>query len=562
LSTGQAETLWDCWQRRGAEEPDREAVVHWTAGAAPFRWRWGELLTAATGYARCLHEAGIRNGDVCALLLRHHPAFYPLYMAVSSLGALPSVLAYPNPRLHPDKFRAGLEGMALRSGLDWLITHRELEPVAGPLVSSSGSTVRGLLFPFEWTHLAVQPGGGPWQPHGSPDDPCLLQHSSGTTGLQKAVVLSHRAVLEHVGSYGSTIAVRAGDKVVSWLPFYHDMGLIACFHLPLALGLPLVQLDPFEWVQAPGLLVQAISRERGSLVWMPNFAFNFMADRVREDDIAGARLDGLRLVVNCSEPVRADSLARFHRRFAPLGLRREALGACYAMAETTFAATQTRPGVEAPTVSVDRDWIARGRVVVDSGPGARVCVSSGVAIPGCELRVVDPSGDTLPEDAAGEIAVRSASLFDGYRNDAEKTRQVLRDGWYRTGDYGFRYGEDWYVIGRRKDIIIVAGRNIYPEDVEDAVFEVPQVVPGRAIAFGVEDEESGTEKIVVVAETALAGRAERKRLCLAIRQAAMAIDVTVSHVCLAPPRWLIKSSSGKLSRRANRERALRELALE
>ncbi len=267
LSGGTAATLWACWSQRADEGPDREAITHWTACESPFRWTRGELLAAATAHARGILERGVAPGDVCALILRHHRSLYPIYMAVSAIGALPSVLAYPNQRLHPEKFRAGLEGMAARSGLDWVLTHRELEPIVAPLLSRPGSTVRGLLFPLEWKDGAA--GAPPSLGAARCDEPCLLQHSSGTTGLQKAVVLSHRAVLGHVRRYGAAIGAGPGDKVVSWLPLYHDMGLIACFQLPLALGLPLVQLDPFEWVRAPSILLEAVSRERGTLVWLP-----------------------------------------------------------------------------------------------------------------------------------------------------------------------------------------------------------------------------------------------------------------------------------------------------
>jgi acyl-CoA synthetase (AMP-forming)/AMP-acid ligase II len=339
------------------------------------------------------------------------------------------------------------------------------------------------------------------------------------------------------------------------------MGLIAAFHLPLACGVPVVQLSPLEWVSAPVLLLQAISRERATTCWLPNFAYNLMADRTRDEDLDGVRLDGLRLLVNCSEPVRDESHERFARRFAPLGLRAEALGACYAMAETTFAVTQTPPGRRARTLVVDRAGLARGAVLpaADAADG-RVCVSSGPAIAGCQVRIVDDAGRDLPPGKVGEIAIRSTSLFDGYRNYPEKTAEVLRDGWYHSGDLGFLHEGECFVIGRKKDLIIVAGNNVSPEDVEDAVGRVEGVLPGRVVAFGTEDERAGTEILCVVAETATAEGPALRALRTAILRAGMAIDVTISRVYLAPPRWLIKSSSGKPARAANRTRALDGLA--
>lgn len=551
----------ECWKHFVEREGEREAIIHWVTGKEPFRWTWAALGRSACSYAARLKELGVGKGQVCALILRHNKDFYPIYMAVSLLGALPAVLAYPNSRLHPEKFRHGLEGMARRSGLDWIMTEKDLQPNISQLVSNPDSKI-GILFPLEWGEQALV---GRFEPPSSvsPEDPCLLQHSSGTTGLQKAVMLSHRSVLEHVQRYGTAIQASRQDKVVSWLPLYHDMGLIAAFYLPLILGIPLVQLSPFEWVSAPIILLEAISAEKATLCWLPNFAYNLLADRVKADEVNGIRLDSVRMFVNCSEPIRNDSHERFFFHFESLGLKRKTLGACYAMAETTFAVTQTVPGPEVKCVWVAREEIAKGNVRLVDGPVAnsRACVSSGVPISGCELKIVDEKGNNVPPDRVGEIAVRSVSLFNGYRNDPEKTSAVLSDGWYFTGDYGFVFEGECFVIGRKKDIIICAGKNIYPEDIEDAVGQARDVLPGRVIAFGIEDVCSGTEQICVVAETPLfsASEAEKKTLRRRIKEAGMAIDVTVSRAYLAPPRWLIKSSAGKPSRNTNKERALTQL---
>ena len=176
------------------------------------------------------------------------------------------------------------------------------------------------------------------------------------------------------------------------------------------------------------------------------------------------------------------------------------------------------------------------------------------------MRVVDEKGADLPDGRVGEIVIHSVSMFDGYRNNPQKTAQVLNDHWYSSGDYGFVWEGQLYVIGRKKDIIIVAGKNLYPEDIEEAVNGVPGVLPGRVVAFGAEDESAGTDQVCVVVETSADQPAQRKALKLAIIEAAMAVDVTVSRVYLVGPRWLIKSSAGKPSRSANRQRALEELS--
>jgi fatty-acyl-CoA synthase len=558
-STTDIGTIWNRWERHARNKPSSDAIIHWAASGAPVRWSYSALLDTAERFAASLLRSGISRGDVCAIIVRHSPMLYPLYLACVRLGAIPAILAYPNPRLHPEKFRQGLEGMSQRSGLDWILTEAELDSVIRPLVETSASTIRGVHFPLQWeVGEKLQPGGVlevTDSPAPAASSPLLLQHSSGTTGLQKPVLLSHGAVLEHVDRYAEAIQLTEQDKIVSWLPLYHDMGLIAAFYLPLTFGIPTVQISPFEWVLAPSLLLEVVSTERGTVSWLPNFAYDMMADKVRDEDLEGIDLDSWRMLINCSEPVRHESHQKFLRRFQRHGLRSSALSTCYAMAETTFAVTQSRPDSQLGMVNADRNMLAKGKAAASAdAAAARICVSSGRVIAGCEMQIVDESGQEVPDGTIGEIAIKSASMFDGYRNYPEKTAEVLRDGWYYSGDYGFKKDTDLYVIGRKKDIIIVAGNNIYPEDVEAAVGCVEGIIPGRVIAFGEEDDELGSERLAVMAETEFNDEDSRKRLRLEIVKAGMAIDVSISRVYLAPPRFLIKSSSGKPSRRGNRSR--------
>jgi fatty-acyl-CoA synthase len=553
-------TMWDRWCENANRSPDSVAVVHWRAGETPRRWTWGELIGTAELYSAALTNSGIEKGHVCAIVVRHNALLFPVYMACVCAGAIPAILAYPNPRLHPEKFREGLEGMGRRSGLDWILTEHALEGILQPLLGEGRSTIRGLQFPFDGSDYlkAVTSGAQRGAAHvASESDPLLLQHSSGTTGLQKPVLLSHRTVLEHVIQYSKFLALTPQDKVISWLPLYHDMGLIAALHLPLALGIPTIQIDPFEWVLAPSLLLQILSAEGATIAWVPNFAFSMMADKIKEEDLENVALNSWRMVINCSEPVRYDDQEKFFKRFADRGLRREALSSCYAMAETTFAVTQTPPGREPTTLAVDPQLLAKGvvRPAVDRS-AVRVCVSSGELIPACHIRIVDCQFNDLDDRCVGEILIKSSSMFNGYRNYPEKTAAAMRDGWYLSGDYGFKDGNDYYIIGRKKDVVIIAGNNIYPEDVEAVINGLIGVVPGRVIAFGEENSECGTERLSIVAETPLTDDAERRQLRMAIIKAGMTIDVTISNVYLVPPRFLIKSSAGKPSRSVNKERVI------
>jgi fatty-acyl-CoA synthase len=559
------ETMHKRWLKNAELYPQKDAIIFWKTGEPPFRWTFSSLMEASEKYIVYLAAMGIKKGEVCAIIIRHHKDFYPLYIAVSRLGAIPSVLAYPNPRLHPDKFREGLEGMSCRSGLDWILTELSLEDILSPLVTKKGSTIKGIFYPLDvgpefdssFTDKKVFEN-----PEESPDDPLLLQHSSGTTGLQKPVMLSHKAVLTHVSNYAESIQLNEKDKIVSWLPLYHDMGLIAAFHLPLAYGIPSVQLDTFEWVMIPSILLDAIHAEKATVCWLPNFAYNMMADKVRDEDLEGKSLKSMRLLINCSEPVRFESHSRFTKRFAFNGFNSRSLSACYAMAETTYAVTQTKPGTQPRVVFADRQELANGRLKFSNNKNSRICVSSGKIIKGCGVKIIDDNRNALTDQCVGEIVIRSESMFDGYRNYPDKTSEVLKNGWYYSGDLGFMYEDELYVIGRKKDIIIVAGNNLYPEDVEDAISKVEGVTPGRVVAFGEYDPVIGSEQVSIIAETQYTKETDIRKLKLDIIKCGMGIDTTIRNVYLVPPRWLIKSSAGKPSRKANKERILNKELVE
>lgn len=558
----EANTLWKRWTLNAKKYPDRDAIIHWVAEEEPLRWTFSTLLESAKKFSVHIKSAGIKPGDVCAIVMRHNPNFYPLYMGISRTGALPACLAYPNPRLHPDKFRQGIEGMSQRSGLDYILTERELEPLIRPLVEKPGSTIKAILFPLEWDTQSEIDSKLDEEIEAIANDvketePFLLQHSSGTTGLQKPVVLSHSAVLNHVKHYGKALGFSEQDKIVSWLPLYHDMGLIGAYHLPLAFGIPSIQIDPFQWVLAPVIQLEAISKEKATVLWLPNFAYNIYAEKVDEEELEGIDLSSVRRVINASEPIRHDSHQKFADRFAKYAFNPLALTGMYGMAETTLACCQTEEGKPISEVAADRNELSNGKFKFAEGDAVvRICVSSGKLIDECQMIIVDENRKEIEDGLVGEVAVHSISMFDGYRNYPEKTAEVFVDGWYYTGDYGFKYNDEFYIIGRKKDIIIVAGKNIYPEDIENVVNQVEGVVPGRVIAFGEDDESMGTEQVAVVAETKAETEEEKKNVRMAMLRAGMSIDINIHKVYLVPSRWLIKSSAGKPSRKANKERLI------
>jgi len=307
-------------------------------------------------------------------------------------------------------------------------------------------------------------------------------------------------------------------------------------------------------------LLRAIHDYGGTLCWLPNFAYNHCARRVRQRDAQGLSLASMRMFVNCSEPVHHDSHRLFLERFAPQGVKPEMLTVSYAMAENTFAVTQTPPGYAAQLDVVDRIELEQNRYarpVRFDDPNAQTRVSCGPTIAGTAVRVVSDEGQALPERRVGQVAIQSDCMLSGYykRPDLEP----FLDGWYLTGDMGYVAGGEVYIVGRLKDLIINAGKNIYPQDIEAIVNTVPGVHAGRAVAFGVPDETEGTELVAIVAEVNTEDAAERKHIATRIRQTvARQSMVTVSYVHLVDSRWLIKTSSGKVARRANRDKWLAE----
>ena len=556
-------TLWQRWNHFADSIPEKEAIIHWRAAGENHIWTYSQLIEMANRFSAHMKQLGVKKGDVCAIIIQHNPMFYPLYLGIIGLGALPTVMAYPNPRLHHEKFRRGLVGMSERSGLDYIFTELELERFIRPLIVSKGKINSGLFFPLEWDLKdSVEPSKlkelEEIRNSIIETDSALVQHSSGTTGLQKPIELSHMAILKHVKNYGKAIQLSENDKIASWLPLYHDMGLIAAFHLPLASGLTTIQIDPFEWVLVPSILFKVISEEKVSLTWLPNFAYNLMADKIRDEEIENVSLMNLRMIINCSEKVRASSHEKFYKRFINYDLHQNKLTSMYAMAETTLAITQSLPGRRSKELLLDKGELARGIVApTENRLKASVCVSSGKTIDGSLVKIVNDRREKVGVNRIGEIAVKSVSMFDGYRNYPEKTLEVTDSkGWFYTGDLGFLNEDELFVIGRIKDIIIVGGENIYPEDIEDAINNVENVIPGRVVAFGEENENLGTEQISVVAETKLDNEIQLLKLSKDIIEAGIRIDTNIKRVYLVPPRWLIKSSSGKPSRKTNKQRII------
>ncbi len=510
-----------------------------------------QLLARAEEWSVRYRKAGLQPGDKVVVILEHGEALYASYLGALLGGYCPAYFAHPSEKSDEARYCASVQLLLRAIGGNFVVSSHAISERL-KLRVSHGIYEDGSIFSSGAT--SPKPLTTP------PETSLFLQFSSGTTGLKKCVAISAEALLWQVDAYAERMNISAGDRIASWLPLYHDMGLIACFFLPLLRGIPLVAMSPFDWVRMPGMLLDAVTRHRSTLVWLPNFAFNFLASRAVPSDGQRWDLSSLCAVVNCSEPVLDYSHQVFISRFGDFGLRANAITTCYAMAENTFAVTSGRPGAPQVKEIVDAAELEPGKKVIpltEGAPGAKTVIGSGTPLPDVRVMIMDGNQGELPEGHVGEIAISAPSLFSGYYGNRDDTEAAFRSGMFFTGDLGYLRNDELFVIGRIKDTIIVAGRNIFPQDVEAVINEIEGVIPGRCVVFGVDDPSLGTECLVAVAETGLTDLESRRALRKRIRLAAVGLtDVVPSDVVLAEHMWLQKSTSGKLSRTLNRQRYL------
>jgi 1-acyl-sn-glycerol-3-phosphate acyltransferase len=547
----QATTLMDALDWHASAHGGRPHVILEELDAAK-TITYAELRSAALRVTAGLQRLELPRDSTVAIMLPTGSDYFAAFFGTAYGGHIPVPIYPPFRTAQLEEHLRRQARILQNAGAALLIVPKEALGLA-PLLKSQVDSL-GAVLPLE--ELAKDGREGTPQRR-NPDDIALLQYTSGSTGDPKGVVLSHAQLLANIRAIGQAVQVRADDVFVSWLPLYHDLGLIGAWLGSLYYAVPAVLMSPLRFLARPESWLRAIHRYRGTLSAGPNFAYDLCARSVSDSDIEGLDLSSWRYAVNGSEPVSAETLRRFSEQFARCGFRREAMAPSYGLAECAVGLTMPPPG-RPPLL----DRISRRRLATDGiaeaatpeDPATIEIVACGVPLPGHEIRIVDGQGRELGEREEGRLQFRGPSATSGYYNNPDKTKALFDHGWLETGDLAYIAAGDLYLTGRSKDIIIRGGRKLHPQELESAVGELPDAVKGGAAVFGVADRRGSTERVVVLAETTATEAAGQEDLRRRIRDiGSLLLGAPPDEVVLAPPNTVPKTAGGKIRRAECRE---------
>ncbi|WP_081857956.1 AMP-binding protein [Thiomonas sp. FB-Cd] len=545
-----ASTLLDVLDWHLQRHPNRGQIVV-LSDAGEEEISYAALMREAQAVASWLQHLGVLARQAVAIMLPTCPAYFYTYFGILLSGAIP-VPIYPPAR--PSQIEEHVKRHAFilsNAQAAVLVTVPEAMAVAHLLEA----VVPGLR---RVVSVIDRPG-----PHATRQevavqgtDIAFLQYTSGSTGNPKGVVLTHANLLANIRCIGEAIQITPDDVFVSWLPLYHDMGLIAAWLASLYFGNPLVVMSPMAFLARPESWLWAIHRHRGTLTAAPNFAYELCLRHIKDQQIQGLDLSHLRVAANGSEAVSPDTIARFAARFRAYGFPQTAMTPVYGLAESTVALLVPPLG-RGPLVDlVDRNAFMRDRQAQIASPGdpnPLRFVACGKPIPGHHVRLVDDAGFEVGERMEGRLEFRGPSATAGYFRNPEETDRLIHGAWLDTADRAYVAAGEVYITGRVKDIIIRGGHHLYPHEIEEAVGAIGGVRKGCVAAFGSQDPSLGTERLVVLAETRETDRAARESLHAAIiRGITDLLGEPPDDVILAPPHTVLKTSSGKIRRAATR----------
>jgi fatty-acyl-CoA synthase len=516
---------------------------------------YATLYAQSRSLCAALQRRGVQPGDRILVVMATSFEFVLSFFAILRAGAIP-VPSYPPAAL--ERAEVGLERLAhvaTHAGATFCLTQQNLYPLLGELALTVKSlraleTVESLLKDKPTQPQRASLRGGM---------PAFIQYTSGSTSAPKGVLLSHRSLVSNVHAAGRALEIRRSDRLVSWLPLYHDMGLIGGVLFSMYWRIPLVLMSPMAFLMRPSRWLWTIHEHRGTLSQAPSFAYAMCVKRMRPSEREGLDLSSWRIALNGAEPVNPRVIRDFEEAFGPHGFQPSAMYPCYGLAESTVAVTFSRPGKPRVFRTVDRQALAQGRVEDSSGRNSISLVGVGRQVPGHRVRVVDAEGEDVSNSEVGHIVVSGPSVMLGYYENPEATDKVLRNGWLWTGDLGFFDQGELFVTGRAKDLIIVRGKNFYAEDLERSAERIEGVRPGGAVAFGVYDEAAGKDLVVMVCETKEKAEVRRSGLVTALSESIREqFGLSLDQIVLVPPGTVPKTSSGKKQRSACRQLYLEE----
>jgi len=548
----QAATLTEALEYHLERQPDRLTVFMYE-DRQEFPLTYRALWDGALGYAAQLNRAGLQPGQMVAIMLPTCKEYLYCFYGVLLAGAVPVPL-YPPARLTTIEDHMSRHVGVLRSaGATIMVTVPEAKPLAW-LLRAQVESLHTVLVPADlaggsagFTRVRPKPG-----------DIGFLQYTSGSTGSPKGVVLSHANLMANVRAMGAAVNANPEDVFVSWLPLYHDLGLIGANFASLVLGFPTVLMSPLAFLSRPASWMRSIHRHRGTMSGGPNFAFELCLRRIADQDMEGLDLSSWRFAFNAAEPVSPDTIVRFEQRFSKWGLRKNCLSPSYGLAESSVGVAITVPGTPWRADRLDRERFTRTGEAIEANPAdpsPLIVIGCGTPIPGHDIRVVDSAGLELPDRHEGLLQFRGPSSTSGYYRNPEATKTLFGSGdWVNTGDRAYLAEGTLFLTGREKDIIIRGGRNISPYELEQAVGDLAGVRRGCVAVFGSRDAAAGTERVVVLAEMKDRDASRHDDLKRMINDLAVGlIGAPADDIVLAPPATVPKTSSGKIRRVAARE---------
>lgn len=547
----EADTLIDALEWHAAAHPPRAHCILLDVAENIKTVPYERLAANAKRVASGLRQAGLIEGDRVAIMLPTEADFLYAFFGALYAGGVPVPL-YPPVRMSQiEEHLHRQTGILKNAGATVFITvpaGLRLATLIKPLVP----TLRLVT-----TVDSVRSDGSEPQARPKGSDPAVIQYTSGSTGDPKGVVLSHANILSNIRAMGTAMKIGPDDVFVSWLPLYHDMGLIGAWLGSLYYGTPIVMMSPLQFIVRPESWLWAIHRYRGTVTAAPNFAYELCLQNIDDATIDGLDMSSLRLSVSGAEPVSAATLRRFSAKFTKYGFDETALAPSYGLAENTVGLTCPPPGRGMLVDRIDRSVLDRDGKAVPASPSnanAVEIVACGRPLPGHQVRILDATGREAPDRQEGSVQFRGPSATQGYLNSDAQTRTLFDGSWLNTGDLGYFADGDIFITGRNKDLIIRAGRNIHPHEIEDLIGDIEDVHKGGVVVFGSTDKGSGTERIVIAAETALTDPAAleplRRRISIAANDV---LGMPPDTIVIVAPESIPKTPSGKIRRAETRE---------